>query len=32
MSAQVKMFEATLAEVRLPSNTHLSVVSQVTGS
>ncbi len=31
MSAQVKMSEATLAEVRLPSNIHLSDFSQVVG-
>ena len=31
MSAQVKMFEATLAEVRLPSNIHLRDLYQVVG-
>ncbi len=31
MSAQVKKYEAILAEVRLPFNTHLSTVSQVAG-
>jgi hypothetical protein len=31
MSAQVKKYEATLAEVRLPSNIHLPSVYQVAG-
>ncbi len=31
MSAQVKKYEATLAEVRLPFNIHLTVVTQVAG-
>ena len=32
MVAQVKKFEATLAEVRLPSNTHLTLEFQMVGS